>query len=275
MKLTKIDINLSDYPADFHQLLTDCEIFDSSCSQEARVTFIDKDNGYFLKTAKKDSLRRESQMMAYYHTLGLSAKVRSYLSLDKDWLLTEKIQGQDCTDEKYLADPQKLCQVYAKYLQMLHSQDYTHCPIQNHTELYLNSARSNKQKGNFDPNYLFDTTIPPTPEAVWAYVEANAHKLQTNTLLHGDYCLPNTILNDWEFSGFIDIDRGGVGDKHVDIYWGIWTIGYNLTKDIKTYTFADTNLYRQDFIDAYCKDSNNGTIDTDILRLIGAIETFG
>jgi 2'-5' RNA ligase len=38
-------------------------------------------------------------------------------------------------------------------------------------------------------------------------------------------------LNDWVFSGFIDVDCGGIGDRHVDLFWGIWSLFFNLKTD--------------------------------------------
>ena len=79
--------------------------------------------------------------------------------------------------------------------------------------------------------------------------------------MHGDYCLPNIILNNWKFSGFIDLGRGGIGDRHIDVLWGIWTLKYNLG----TAQFSDR------FIDAYGRDM----VDKDKLRCIAAMEMFG
>lgn len=92
-------------------------------------------------------------------------------------------------------------------------------------------------------------------------IDKNKHLLKNDTLLHGDYCLPNIILDDWKFSGFIDIDCGGIGDKHIDIFWGIWTLYFNLK----------TDKFTNRFIEAYGKDK----INPNILRLIAAIEVFG
>ena len=92
-------------------------------------------------------------------------------------------------------------------------------------------------------------------------IDKYQHLLKDDTLIHGDYCLPNIILNNWKFSGFIDLGNGGIGDKHVDIFWGLWTLYYNL----KTFDFTER------FMQAYGKDK----IDFDTLRLIAAIATFG
>lgn len=68
-----------------------------------------------------------------------------------------------------------------------------------------------------------------------------------NVIIHGDYCLPNIIMDNFSFKGFIDLGYGGVGDRHYDIYWGIWTLNYNLK----------TDNYRDIFLDAYGRNDIN------------------
>ena len=86
--------------------------------------------------------------------------------------------------------------------------------------------------------------------------------LRSDTLIHGDYCLPNIMLNDdFSLSGFIDLGAGGVSDRHIDLFWGAWTLGFNL----------GTDEYRSTFFDAYGRDR----VDEDIIRVIGAAEVFG
>lgn len=54
------------------------------------------------------------------------------------------------------------------------------------------------------------------------------YTVKDNVILHGDYCLPNMIMDDFSFQGFIDLGYDGVGDRHFDLYWGMWTLNYNL-----------------------------------------------
>ena len=90
---------------------------------------------------------------------------------------------------------------------------------------------------------------------------AGKDALRSKVLLHGDYCLPNIILNNWKLSGFIDVGNGGVGDRHIDIFWGIWTLAFNL----------NTSKYRRRFLDAYGRDK----ADESILKIVAAAEVFG
>jgi kanamycin kinase len=261
MELKPIKIDISEYPTELRPLISSGNFYDSSCSPEARVIFIDKDGGYFLKSAPKGKLEREATMMRYFHSKGLSANVLSYVSTTEDWLLTEKIHGDDCIAAKHLEQPKRLCDTIAERLAFLHSLDFAECPVQNHTERLLAKAENNKKMDTYNEDEFPDSFGYASADEAWAVVEKQSYLLKNDTLLHGDYCLPNIILNDWKFSGFIDLDNAGVGDKHVDVFWATWSLFFNL----------HTHEYRERFIDAYGRDK----VDEDILRVVAAIEVFG
>lgn len=146
---------------------------------------------------------------------------------------------------------------------LLHQEDYTDCPVTNHTVLMLDRAKANYKERRADSSFLKIENLfeISSVEEAWSLVDDSGNELQTNTLLHGDYCLPNVILNDWDFSGFVDIDTGGVGDRHVDVFWGVCTLQFNL----KTVKYTDR------FIDAYGRHH----IDKDLLKIVAAAEVFG
>ena len=261
MTLTPIKNNIGSYPANLRTVLSGAKLFDSSCSPEATVIFIDKEGGFFLKTAPKGSLEREAAMTRYFHSIGLAADALAYISDERDWLLTKKIRGDDCMAAKYLEQPERLAKTLGERLALLHSLDYTDCPIKNHTERYLEKMEHNKRSDIYDKSHFPDSFGYASAEEAWAVVESHGYSLRTDTLLHGDYCLPNVILDEWQFSGFIDLDCGGVGDRHVDVFWGAWTLWFNLK----------TDKYRHRFFDAY----GRGKIDEEVLRVVAACAVFG
>jgi len=71
----------------------------------------------------------------------------------------------------------------------------------------------------------------------------------------------NIILKDGTFSGFIDLGNGGVGDRHIDLFWGLWSLAHNL----------GTNQYAERFLDGYGREK----VDKEVLRIVEAIENFG
>ena len=261
MKRTPIHLDIDTVPAVFHDWLQGSEIFDSSCSPEARVYYLDKDNGYFLKSAPKNALKTEADMTRFLSEYQLAAEVLWYFSDDKDWLLTRAVPGEDCTSQRYLDDPKRLCETLATILRQLHSLEHGECPVPNRTATYLETVENNYRCNIFDNSLLADNRIFSSAEEAWHFIEENKHLLKTDTLIHGDYCLPNIILEDWHLSKFIDVGNGGVGDRHIDLFWGIWSLGYNLK----------TNAYADRFLDAYGREA----VEPELLRLIVACEFFG
>lgn len=257
MKRTLIQPDLSAIPARLHPFFA-APVYDSSCSPEARVYYLDTQGGLFLKTAPKGTLEREAAMNRYFHQKGLGPEVLDYFTEEADWLLTRQIPGEDCTHERYLSDPKRLCDTTATLLRALHEQSTKGCPIPDKVGTAHKKAKSGFSRGYWEPDLFANQWRFSSMEDAWRTVEANIGFLKNDTLLHGDYCLPNILLDNWRFSGFIDLGNGGVGDRHMDILWGIWTLQFNL----------HTNRYANRFLDAYGRDR----IAPDLLRTAAAIE---
>ena len=260
MNRTPIQPDLTVIPAMFHPLLNTCPVFDSSCSPDARVIYLEKEGGLYLKSSKAGSLRQEAEMDAYFHSLGLGPEVLSYHTGDSDWLLTRAVKGEDCLHPDYLADPDRLAETMAQMLFDLHRRDCSACPVQDHTARCLSQASANHASGHYDPTLFPENRGYASSAEAWAVVEAHSKFLKTDTLLHGDYCLPNIMLDSWKPSGFIDVGSGGVGDRHVDLFWGAWSLNFNLK----------TDKYCARFLDAYGRNN----FEPDMLRLIAALEVF-
>ena len=48
-----------------------------------------------------------------------------------------------------------------------------------------------------------------------------------NVLIHGDYCLPNVLVDEGRLVGLVDVGRAGLGDPRDDLAAGLWTLHYN------------------------------------------------
>ncbi len=261
MKRTALSGLPTGVPDTLTRLLEGAPVFDSSCSPEARVYFIDKDGGYYLKSAAPRTLACEAAMTAYFHKKGLGAEVLHYATDACDWLLTARVVGEDCTHELYLSDPARLCDTIAEQLRALHELDAKDCPVADRITPYLALAEENYRTGNYDTSHFPDSFGYHSADEAWQALQEGKHALRREVLLHGDYCLPNIMLDNWRPSGFIDLGNGGVGDRHIDLFWGAWTLGFNLK----------TDAYRDRFLDAYGRDK----VDKDLMRVVAAAEVFG
>jgi aminoglycoside phosphotransferase len=61
-----------------------------------------------------------------------------------------------------------------------------------------------------------------------------------HVLIHGDYCLPNVLVENDRLVGLVDVGRAGLGDPRDDLAAGVWTLDYNFGHG-----------YAPDFLDAY------------------------
>ena len=260
MKRTRTTLDPKRFPAEVAVFFNSADIYDSSCSENAHVYFIDKDQGYFLKEADAGFLKPEHLMHGYFHSLRLTSTVLLYQTAGgRDYTITEKVPGEDCTH--YMDDPERLCDTIAINLRMLHDQPFAECPIQDRITGYIRSVLNGYAGGKYEHDLFEGLWEFSSDQAAWEAAREGMSSLERNVLMHGDYCLPNIMLDDWKLSGFIDLINGGVCDRHIDVLWGIWTLKYNL----------GTGQYTDRFIDAYGQDA----INKEKLRCIAAMEMFG
>lgn len=267
MKKTEIERIPIALPEDIRRLTEGARIYDSSSSNEARVYFIDREGGYFLKNARSGSLKREAVMTEYFYKKGLSSEVLKYISGESDIMLTRAVPGEDCTAAKYLNNPKKLCDIVAERLRMLHEADCSDCPLTDRISEYIALAEKNYKSDSYNKDHFPDSFGYSSGEEAFSALSNGKHLLKNEVLIHGDYCLPNMLLDDWGFSGFIDVGNAGIGDRHIDLFWGKWSMEFNLSK----HGITDSRRLGERFFDAYGRDE----IDMDILNTVAAAEVFG
>ena len=250
MKKYETQIDLNDFPPELHRYLTAGKIYDSSCSPEAKTLYCEA--GYYIKIAPKGELSREAEMGKRFHRLGLGVEVMAYVADEKDYLVTRSADGEDLTH--FLDDPEMLCHVMADALRNLHSRNIGDAPVSVKLRDYQNCS-------GFNDYLRMDCIGIHTREDALEILQRNSDRLKTDTLIHGDACLPNIISRDGRFSAFIDCGLGGAGDRHIDLFWAIWSLKFNLK----------TEAYTDRFLELYGLDR----VDFEMLRNVAAFELLG
>lgn len=251
MRKEKVTVNIHDFPPRLHWLFENAEVYDSSSHSGATVLFFD--TGYYLKIDEPGNLAGEAARGRYFHSLGLGVEILDYLSLDRDYLVSRMAEGEDLTH--YLKDPARICRAYAGALRMLHI-----CPV---GDAALSAALSHYREADRGAEEGVRSSRFPiaSEEEALAILRENGHRLKADTLIHGDACLPNVLLKDWEFSAFIDFGQAGAGDRHMDLFWAVWSLEYNLK----------TDAWTDYFLDCYGREN----IDMETLRTVAAFEFLG
>ncbi|MDF2543735.1 MAG: ymdC [Herbinix sp.] len=255
-KREPIDVITLLLPDEIVKWIGNAHVYESSGESGARTVYIDRDDGAYLKIASRGSLYSTAMMQTYFSKHKLSSSVIKYLSADKDYLITESLRGENGTSYRYIAEPDRLSEVFGQSLRLLHSVDTSKCPINDKMSSLLYMV----EKTPFRQSHLNDISEfigKASAEHAADEIKKSSALLKNDVLIHGDYCLPNIILNNWTFEGFIDVADGGLGDRHYDLAWGLWTLNRNL----------NTFKYGQRFLDSYGRD----LIDKDRLRICGLL----
>jgi len=222
MKKTETTVRMEDFPTQVRGYMADAKVYDSSCSREMQVLYSDR--GYYVKIAGKGQLATEAEMARLFAARGLGPQVEMYLSQERDYMVTRSAAGEDALH--FLNEPEKLCAVLAQAMRFLHG-----C----------------------------DTGGMPTSSCMAVYEERGlAGRLHGDVLIHGDFCLPNVMLQDGKVTAFIDVAQAGLGDRHIDLYWVLWSLHFNL----------GTDQYTDCFLDHYGRE----LVDMDRLRLVAEVE---
>lgn len=249
-----IRIDTTDFPVTIRPYFDNFTVYDSSSSNRAKVYYCDR--GCFVKVAAKGTLEKEARMNRLFYEIGLGVEVLEYLSTDRDYLFTSAAQGQDMLS--YLHDPELLCRILAEQLRKLHQLPVEYFPVSAAYEAYRKLVDRDFACEKSHSWVLMEHFPIGSVAEAQSLLRQNFGKLQANCLIHGDACLPNVILKNGQFSSFIDFDQSGLGDRHIDLFWAIWSLQYNL----KTEGYTDL------FLRIYGKDN----YDPELIRTVAALE---
>lgn len=227
-------------PPELEELFARSTVEDRTFSQTAKTfQLTNREGSVFVKLASAKLLDRERRMSEFLHGHGLAPAVVAYgVAEEGAYLVTKALDGKDGIAAEYLAEPRRLAVVFGESLRRLHALSADGCPVRDRDDELRRLAETNLAAKDYDANY-----IPEPLEDAAARFHAERPS-DDQVVLHGDYCLPNILLDGFELAGFVDLGNGGVGGRHYDLYWGVWTLEYNLK----------SNSYKDWFLDAYGRD---------------------
>lgn len=172
-------------------------------------------------------------------------QVVEYCTQDgREYLLMSRLNGKMSCDTFYMEHPGLLLRLLADGLKMLWSLDISNCPRQRGLDAELADARDHVEQGLVDiswcsPGTFGDGGFKDSADLL-DWLENNKPEFDP-VFSHGDYCLPNVLLENDRISGFIDMGDCGVADRWRDISlcWKSLRDNYNGTFGGKVYPDFD------------------------------------
>jgi len=131
-----------------------------------------------------------------------------------EYQLTTEVQGTP-SYQMERSERMNAVRVVAEALRTIHGLDTRGCPYRNTAANRIGEARSSKDPETHSALDGLEASMPD----------------EDMVFTHGDYCLPNIIMEGGALSGVIDWDHGGIGDPYGDLEACLWSIGYNYGED--------------------------------------------
>lgn len=182
------------------------------------------------RSAKIPSLEGECQRMRW---------ARDYLPVPDvigcgaddniEWLLTAALPGRDATWDEFKSDKLRLVGILARGLRRFHAAPSKGCPFDYTVETALELVRARVVSGLVDPDKDFHREhCHLTAQSAIDELERLRPESEDLVVCHGDYCLPNVLIEGAEAVGFLDLGQLGVADRWWDIAVGSWSVTWNL-----------------------------------------------
>lgn len=218
-------------------------VYNSSSSETSQTYYVDRRaEPVFIKVGPTELLEREFAMNRFLGAFQLAPEVMDFGHGDEgSFLVTRPLVGEDGVSAVHLRQPERLAQALGAALRVLHAVPTENCPLQDRPAEMRSLADQNISRAVYDARLIperFDAAVDRFRRTAWPSDDL--------VVLHGDYCLPNVLFQDFHLSGFVDLGNGGVGERHYDLYWGLWTLGYNTKSDQYNDTFLAA--YGRDFV---------------------------
>jgi aminoglycoside phosphotransferase len=131
-------------------------------------------------------------------------------------------------------------QLLADGLRRIHSISIVDCPFDKRITVRLAEAKANMVAGRVDTDDFDPVRQGRTPADLYAELLRTVPATEDLVFTHGDYCLPNVLLDGVALTGFIDWGYAGVADRHQDLAMAVRSITWNLGPE-----------WVQPFLDAY------------------------
>lgn len=187
----------------------------------------------YLKVQKQskpgmESLEEEKARLGWLQGRLAVPSVLAYESDgNREYLLMSEIQGTNASDSSFQDRLPELMGLLAAGLKSIHAVPAGGCPFVRLLDAKLREATYRVAHGLVD-EAEFDACRQGRKAAeLMGELMRERPADEDLVFTHGDYCLPNIIIQEGKVSGFIDWGRGGVADRYQDLALAARSIEYN------------------------------------------------
>lgn len=138
---------------------------------------------------------------------------------ERVWLVTRAVEGRTAADVWSPAQQLSIVDALADLAKALHALPVAECPFDRSLSITIPEAERRATEGLVDLEDLDEPRAGWTTERLVAELHRTRPKHEDRVVCHGDFCLPNVLLDSggMAIAGVIDVGRLGIADRHTDL----------------------------------------------------------
>ena len=177
----------------------------------------------FLKIGPRDAVTPLAADVARLHWLVERLPTPQVLAYDEtdqwSYLLTSVIPGVDTATLAERADTNiaQVVRLLAEGLRQVHDVPIHDCPFDHRLAHEIERVRVRIARGLVDEQQMGGLWRGQAVSDLFAELLATQPADEELVFTHGDYCLPNILVDGNRVSGFVDLGRAGVADRYRDL----------------------------------------------------------
>lgn len=212
-------------------------------------------------------LEAETARLTWLRRLGVPVPevLGSGVDQGSSWLAMRALPGRPASDQWPAQERDHVVDLLAHAARELHATSWDEATFDRSLSSVLVEVRERVASGLVDRSWAIAGKEGPPAAVVLEELESLAGELGDGALVisHGDFCLPNVLIDETGTAGFVDVGRAGLADPHSDLA--------DITRSLRSHMnpqFGEASARR--FLDAYGRDG----IDPERLRLHDLLESF-
>ncbi|HTI15411.1 MAG TPA: APH(3') family aminoglycoside O-phosphotransferase [Dictyobacter sp.] len=144
-----------------------------------------------------------------------------------EYLLLSAIAGEMACDPGFVHDMPRLVRTLAQGLRQIHIVDIHDCPFDGRIAQKI--ARSQQRRTFTAGTHIHSARMQKNMQQLYAHLWSQRPSEDQCVWTHGDYCLPNILINTERMvvSGFIDWSSGGIADPYQDLALACRSLAFN------------------------------------------------
>ncbi|MCA9887301.1 MAG: aminoglycoside 3'-phosphotransferase [Anaerolineae bacterium] len=145
------------------------------------------------------------------------------------YLLMTAVPGKMACDEIFRDRIPEVVAALADGLRQFHAAPIGDCPFNKRRRVQLEEARQRMQKGLVNVDEFEQQWQGRSVVSLYEELRRMQPDDEDLVLTHGDFCLPNMLIDPatMAVTGFIDLGRAGISDRYTDLALTARSLGYN------------------------------------------------